>query len=121
MVINSGVMFTESFISSKWCNITATKAHRVLGVIKETAPSRDSAVITALYKSLVRPHDQFAVQALSAYFIRSLTPKEKHSIGLQNDFACGKNYRTRSDNLTTLKIRKIRADVIEVFLIKKHE
>ena len=38
-------------------------ANRVLGIIKRTFNVRDKDIVLSLYKSLVRPHLEFSVQA----------------------------------------------------------
>ena len=66
------VMITWSCISSKQCYMTAAKANWAFGVITKTITSRDSTIITKLYKSLVRPHldltrSDIALQSEAAY------------------------------------------------------
>ena len=48
-----GVMFTDSFKSSKLCNVAAAEANSVLGVIKKTTISRDSAAIAKNHRHII--------------------------------------------------------------------
>ena len=118
-----GVTVTESFKPSKQCSISAAKANRILGIIKKTFSSRDSAVIAKLYKSLVRPHLEYAIQAWSPYLQRDIDTLEKVQRratkmveGIEE-----LSYEDRLEylNLTTLITRRLRGDLIEVFKILK--
>ena len=72
-----GVTVTESFKSSKQCNIAAAKANRILGIIKKTFSCRDGIVLSKLYKSLVRLHLEYCFQAWNAYRKRDIDTSEK--------------------------------------------
>ena len=72
-----GVTVTDSFKSSKQCSIAAAKANRILGIIKINFSCRDGIVLSKLYKSLVRPHLEYCIQAWNPYLQRDIDTLEK--------------------------------------------
>ena len=64
---------------------------------KETFLSRDSAVITKLYKSLVRRNLEYAVQAWCPLPKQDIDTLKKYSVEVLTWFWKGKNYRAKRD------------------------
>ena len=84
---------------------------------------KDREIILQLYKSLVRPHLEYCVQALRPHLQKDIDLIEgvqrratKMIPNLKN-----KTYEERLNNLqlTTLETRRLRGDSIEVFEICK--
>jgi ribonuclease P/MRP protein subunit RPP40 len=116
-----GVMIHNSLKSSKQCVKAANAANATLGMIKRTFMCKDKDIILKLYKSVVRPKLEFCVQAWSPHLQKDIDTLEKVQrratkiiSGLSN-----KSYYERLEllGLTTLKTRRIRADLIETFKI----
>ena len=106
---------------SKQCNEAAKKAMRVLGLVKRHFRNPDMATFRLLYKSFIRPHLEYSVQAWSPCLRRDIDCLEKVQRratklvqGFQN--MCYEE-RLRRLGLTTLKKRCIRGDLIETFKI----
>ena len=57
-----GVIVDNKLKFSKQCVEAANKANKVLGFISRTFDYKSKDVILPLYKSLVRPHLEYAVQ-----------------------------------------------------------
>ena len=98
-------------------------ANKVLGMIKRSFGVRDKDVILQLYKSLVRPHLEYSIQAWRPYFQKDIDLIEgvqRRATKLISDVK-DKSYmnRLRILNLTTLETRRLRGDLIEVFKIFK--
>ena len=55
-----GVIFDPTMMFSKYIGMVANKANRILGVIKRTIDYMDAEMFTTLYKSLIRPHLEYA-------------------------------------------------------------
>ena len=72
-----GVIITDSLKPGKQCAITAKKANRVLGIINRSITCKERKIILQLYKSLVRPHLEYAVQAWNPYLAKDITILEK--------------------------------------------
>jgi len=59
------------------CSQIANRANRTLGFIKSNLSSRNREVILPLYRALVRPHLEYAVQLWSPYFVRDIANIER--------------------------------------------
>uniref|UniRef100_A0A6I8QAX7 Reverse transcriptase domain-containing protein n=1 Tax=Xenopus tropicalis TaxID=8364 RepID=A0A6I8QAX7_XENTR len=57
-----GVFVDYKLSNSRQCHSVATTANKVLSCIKKGIDSRDENIILPLYRSLVRPHLEYAVQ-----------------------------------------------------------
>ena len=62
-VRNLGVQVTSDFKPSKQCRTAARKASRALFQLKRAVASRRPDVLVPLYKTYVRPHLEYCVQA----------------------------------------------------------
>jgi len=91
----------------------------MLGLIRRNVNYKSKEVIRGLYNALVRPHLEYCVQAWSPYLkkdIRLLEQVQKNAVriipGLKGD-----NYedRLREIGLYSLKRRRLRGDLIEVY------
>ena len=116
-----GVIIDQTLKPSKQCSAAAAKANRVLGVIRRSFHSRSKDIIVKLYKSLVRPHLEYAIQAWSPFLQKDIDVLEKVQRratkmvdGLKD---LPYNERLKVLGLTTLKTRRVRGDLIEVFKI----
>ena len=58
-----GIISTSNFKTSEQCSTAAKRANRVLGMIRRVIKTRTAKVLLPLYKTLVRPHLEYAVQA----------------------------------------------------------
>ena len=72
-----GNAVTESFKSSKQCNISTAKANRSLRIIKKTFSPQDGVMLTKLYQSLVRSHLEYCIQAWSPHLQHDIDTLEK--------------------------------------------
>ena len=87
---------------SEQCGIAARKGNQILGLIRRNIAYRDKRLIIPLYKSLVRPHLEYCIQAWRPHVRKGILDKLE---GIQQ---C---------RLTTLETGRIRGDKIEVFKI----
>ena len=92
-------------------------------MIKRSFSVRDKDVILQLYKSLVRPHLEYSVQAWRPHFqkdIDSIEGVQRRATKLILDLK-DESYEDglRCLNLTTQETRRLEGDLIEVFKICK--
>ena len=118
-----GVQLTEDLKVGKQCLKAAKKGNQILGMIRRTFSCKEKSIIMKLYKSLVRPHLDYCVQAWRPHYqkdINTLEAVQKRATrmvtGLQE--TCYES-RLKELGLTTLETRRIRADMLEVFKIMK--
>jgi len=108
--------------SDKICNSQCIKAvktaNRVLEMIKRTFTVRDKSIVLQLYKSLVRPHLEYSVQAWRPHFRKDIDLLEGVQRRTTKLITAIKDEihedRLRLVNLTTLETSKLRGDLIEV-------
>ena len=116
-----GVFVTNKLKSDRQCAAASAKAMSVLGLVKRHLGSVDVRGFNLLYKTYIRPHLEYCVQAWNPYLVRDMECLErvqrratKLVLGLKN-----KSYEERLKllDLTTLKTRRVRGDLIETFKI----
>ncbi|XP_070555062.1 uncharacterized protein [Ptychodera flava] len=118
-----GVLIHNSMKTSKHCAEAVKKANRALGFIKRNIKYKTKFNIIRLYKSLVRPHIEYAVQFWNPHYIKDITLVEKvqrRATKLIPEL-CHLSYeeRLKELKLTTLEERRMRGDLIQVFRIIK--
>jgi len=103
---------------SKQCLKAVSTANKVLGKIKRSFSIRDKEVIIQLYKSLVRPHLKYSIQAWRPHYQKDIDLIE----GVQRRATklisglMGYTYEDRLNiwKLTILETRRLAGDLIEV-------
>ena len=118
-----GVTVESNLKFAKQCKDAAAKANRMLGFIKRNFSFKSKEIVLPLYKSLVRPHLEYAVQFWSPHHEKDIAKLEsvqrratKMIPSLRN-----KSYEERLVNLNlfTLRKRRLRGKLIECFKILK--
>ena len=116
------VLITKDLKVSAQCSRAAKTANRVLDMIRRTFICKYEQTMQ-LYKSFVRPHLEYCVQAWSPYLTQDIEILEKvQSRAMKmvygfNDLTYEQSLR-RLD-ITTLETRRLRSDLIEFFKIIK--
>ena len=118
-----GMIVGSNFKVSKQCIKAARKGNQILGLINRTITCKKKEIILRLYKSLVRPHLEYCIQAWRPHLVKDieiLEKVQKRATRMIKECA-GKTYEERLQivGLTTLECRRLRADLIEVFKILK--
>jgi hypothetical protein len=119
--LDLGVIVQDNLKCAGQCAKVVKTANRVLGMIKRTFGNFSRKVIVKLYKSLIRPRLEYAVQAWRPHLRKDIDLLE----GVQRRVtrlvvgAKGKGYEDRLQmlGLKTLETRRLRGDLIEVFKI----
>ena len=114
-----GVRVTADFKQGEQCKLAAQKAQRALHQLRKAVTSRNPSVMVPLYKTYVRPHLEYCVQAWSPHFKKDCKILE----GVQRRFTKGLlglrevPYEQRLPRLSlfSLERRRRRGDLIEVF------
>ena len=106
---------------SEQCGIAAAKGNQILGLIRLNIVYKEKELIIPLYKTIVRPHLQYCMQAWRPYrntdidmIERVQTRATKMIPKLRN---ISYEMRLKECGLTTLETRRLRGDQIEVFKI----
>ena len=101
----------------------AAAANSMLWKIRKSFTCLDEQTLPALYKALVRPHMEYAVQAWSPMLKKDISKLEKVQRRATKLIPSMANLtyeeRLAKIKLTTLKDRRHRGDMIEVFKILK--
>ena len=116
-----GVTVSADMTVSEQCGLAAAKGNQILGLIRRNITYMDKTLIMPLYKAIVRPHLEYCIQAWRPYQKKDidkleriqrratkLIPELKHLSYERRLIEC---------RLTTLKTRRLRGDLIEVFKI----
>ena len=116
-----GVWVSNDLKPSLQCSKAASKAFGVLASIKRNFTSLNKEGFTILYRTFIRPHLEYCIQAWSPYLQKDIQCLErvqrkatKMVKGLKKI-----NYEDRLKilNLFPLSYRRVRGDMIEVFKI----
>jgi len=118
-----GVIMESDLTCARQCAKVVGTANRILGMIKRSFCYKTSEVILKLYKSLVRPHLEYCIQAWRLHLCKDITLLEKvqHRVTRMIPGLSGMSYNDRLQRLglTTLETRRLRGDLIEVHKILK--
>ena len=116
-----GIIITHNLKFGKQCIEASNKANRVLGFISRTFEYKSKDIILPLYKSLVRPLLEYAVQFWSPYYLKDILTLERIQRRATKMIPSLRNlpYKVRLEklHLQTLELRRIRGQLIEVFKI----
>ncbi|KAL7637927.1 UNVERIFIED_CONTAM: hypothetical protein RMT77_011540 [Armadillidium vulgare] len=116
-----GVLISKDLKFAKQCADSVKKANKALGFIARNFEYKSKNIILPLYKSLVRPHLEYAVQFWSPYLKKDIDKIEriqKRTTKLIPELR-GKSYvqRLRELDIHSLETRRLRGKLIEVFKI----
>ena len=117
-----GVIVQSNLKVDMQCNKAAFEANRRLGMIKRNFGFKSRSVMLPLYKSIVRPHLDYCVQAWRPHYRKDIDKFKKVQRATKMvEGLEGYSYsdRLRILGLNTLETRFLRADLIEVFKIFK--
>ena len=117
--VDLGVTVDNQLKFSKHVDTKISKANKILGLIRHTFKYLNSDIIISLYKTLVRPHVEYATSVWSPHLkgdrdkIEKLQRRATKLIPELRD----KTYeeRLRSLNLATLEHRRLRTDLILIY------
>lgn len=103
------------------CIEAAKKATQALGFVKRTFSHFDCASFSVMYKTYIRPHMEFAVQAWNPYLRKDIECLEKIQHRATKLVPQLRNLeyenRLKALNLTTLEERRARGDMIQAYRI----
>uniref|UniRef100_A0A803K5E7 Reverse transcriptase domain-containing protein n=1 Tax=Xenopus tropicalis TaxID=8364 RepID=A0A803K5E7_XENTR len=114
-----GVFVDNKLSNARQCHSVATKANKVLSCINKGIDSRDENIILPLYRSLVRPHLEYAVQFWAPVLKKDINELEKVQrratklVKGMEDL----NYEVRLSRLRlfSLEKRRLRGDMITLY------
>jgi len=116
-----GVIISKDFKVANQCNKAAAKGNQILGLINRTISCKKKKVILNLYKSLVRPHLEYCIQAWRPHLAKDVDILERvqRRATRMIEECKGRPYEERLGitGLTNLETRRTRADMLEVFKI----
>jgi len=81
---NMGVLIQHNLKVSEQCIRVVRTCNRILGMIKRSFTFRSGDMIVTLYKSLIRPHLEYCVQAWRPHLKKDINLLEKVHNGQLN-------------------------------------
>ena len=116
-----GVLISNDLKPSKHCDTVSNKANKILGLINRTFLFKDEQTILKLYKSLVRPHLEYAQQfwcpSLQKDMLKLESVQRRATKLIPSLRSLPYNNRLKKSNLFSLKYRRLRGDLIELYKI----
>jgi hypothetical protein len=116
-----GVLFVRALTFTKHVGAVVNKANRVVGVTKRTFDHMDKQMFKIIYKTMIRPHLEYANCIWSPFLKGDIEKLEKVQRRATKIIPTLRNltYTTRLKmlNLPTLAYRRLRGDLIQVYRI----
>ena len=116
-----GLTISADMKVSEQCAIAAAKGNQILGLIRRNIVYKEKELILPLYKTIVRPHLEYCIQAWKPYSKKDIDILERvqrrATKMIQKLRNISYEMRLKECGLTTLETRRLRGDQIEVFKI----
>ena len=116
-----GLTISADMKVSEQCGIAAAKGNQILGLIRRNIVYKEKELIIPLYKTIVRPHLEYCIQAWRPYRKKDIDMLERvqrrATKMIQKLRNISYEMRLKECGLTTLETRRLRGDQIEVFKI----
>jgi len=114
-----GVIVTSNLKSTNQCVKSASTARRVIGMVRRAFRNLDISDFRFIYKTYIRLHLKFCIQAWSPYYIKDIEVLEKVQKAATKLVPKLTKFsypiRLRMLGITSLKERRVRGDMIEVY------
>ncbi len=114
-----GVLISNSLKVADECQQAYAKANKMLGLVARMIRHKDMNLMLRLYKTLVRPHLEYASAAWSPHYAKDkkLLERVQHRFTRMFDELRDMEYAARLEilRLWSLEERRNRADLIELF------
>ena len=119
------VLVRSDLKPSTQCVQVTAKARKIIGMTRRNFRRLDKTVFLIIYKTYIRPHLEYCVQAWSPHLVKDIVVIEKFQRAATKlvpelrklDY----NERLKRLDLTTLQRRRIRGDLIETYKILSGE
>ena len=116
-----GLTISADMKVSEQCGIAAAKGNKILGLIRQNIVYKEKVLIIPLYKTIVRPHLEYSIQAWRPYRKKDIDMLERVQRRATKMIPKLRNIsyemRLKECGLTTLETRRLRGEEIEVFKI----
>ena len=116
-----GLTISADMKVSEECALAAAKGNQILGLIRRNIVYKEKELIIPLYKTIVRPHLEYCIQAWRPYRKKDIDILERVQRGATKMVQKLRNIsyemRLKECGLTTLDTRRLRGDQIKVFKI----
>ncbi|BHF69074.1 hypothetical protein SprV_0301211500 [Sparganum proliferum] len=99
-----GVWIATSLKPSLQCSKIAKSAMSILYLVKRAFSSFDEDCFAKVFRTFVRPHMEFAIQAWRSWTARDLSIRKKFDGERQNLYLDGGHYPTKQDKLILLSL-----------------
>jgi len=114
-----GIFISDNLKPSVQCTKAAARARSVLGMVRRNFKRLDCEDFLLIYKTYIRPHLEYAIQAWSPFLqkdIQCLESVQRAATRLISGFKkLSYEERLRAAGLTTLEVRRQRGDLIECY------
>ena len=116
-----GLNISADMKVSEQCGIAAAKENQILGLVRRNIVYKENELIIPMYKTIVRPHLEYCIQAWRPYRKNDIEMLERvqrrATKMIQKLRNISYEMRLKERGLTTLETRKLRGDQIDVFKI----
>jgi len=114
-----GVTITTDLKSFSQCIKSMATARMVIGMVRRNFRHLDIDDFRLIYKIYIRQHLEFCIQAWFPYFVKDIEILERVQEGATNLVPqlreCSYPARLKKIGITSLKDRRLREDMIEVY------
>ena len=101
------ITLQNSKLVSEQCGIAAAKGNQILGLIRRNIVCKEKELIIPLYKTIVRPHLEYCIQARRPYRKKDIDRVQRRATKIVPTLGnISDEMRLKECGLTTLETRK---------------